>query len=126
MSQLVQIAPGVVFSADVLGADWARKYQQITEIEVPNGHAQSAARRNRPAKDLTELKRAGASRIRLKSSPPDRFMSPLAASLFGCRDTDEITPSTPVATSNRIRCGEPSMASGTFPLKSGCAIHISR
>ncbi|QTD95516.1 hypothetical protein [Burkholderia anthina] len=50
MSQLVQIAPGVVFSADVLGADWARKYQQITEIEVPNGHAQSATRRNRPAK----------------------------------------------------------------------------
>ncbi|MBP0715670.1 hypothetical protein ABXK61_20445 [Burkholderia sola] len=51
MSQLVQIAPGVVFSADVLGADWARKYQQITEIEVPNGHAQSAARRNRAAKE---------------------------------------------------------------------------
>ncbi|MDI9678692.1 hypothetical protein [Burkholderia cenocepacia] len=51
MSQLVQIAPGVVFSADVLGADWARKYQQFTEIEVPNGHAQSAARRNRAAKE---------------------------------------------------------------------------
>ncbi|PRE06045.1 MULTISPECIES: hypothetical protein [Burkholderia] len=51
MSQFVQIAPGVVFSADVLGADWARKYQQITEIEVPNGHAQSATWRNRPAKE---------------------------------------------------------------------------
>ncbi|KVX50063.1 hypothetical protein [Burkholderia cepacia] len=28
MSQLVQIAPGVVFSSDVLGVDWARKYRQ--------------------------------------------------------------------------------------------------
>ncbi|KML41239.1 hypothetical protein VL15_38050 [Burkholderia cepacia] len=28
MSQLVQIAPGVVFSADVLGVEWARKYRQ--------------------------------------------------------------------------------------------------
>ncbi|WP_265341765.1 hypothetical protein [Burkholderia pyrrocinia] len=28
MSQLVQIAPGVVFSDDVLGAEWARKYRR--------------------------------------------------------------------------------------------------
>ncbi|WP_081072803.1 hypothetical protein [Burkholderia cepacia] len=27
MSQLVQIAPGVVFSTDVLGAEWVRKHQ---------------------------------------------------------------------------------------------------
>ncbi|RXV64546.1 hypothetical protein D1006_40255 [Burkholderia stabilis] len=27
MSELVQTAPGVVFSSDVLGADWVRKYQ---------------------------------------------------------------------------------------------------
>lgn len=27
MSELVQIAPGVVFSSDVLGADWVRKCQ---------------------------------------------------------------------------------------------------
>lgn len=27
MSELVQIAPGVVFSSDVLGADWVRKYR---------------------------------------------------------------------------------------------------
>lgn len=26
MSELVQIAPGVVLSSDVLGAEWARKY----------------------------------------------------------------------------------------------------
>lgn len=26
MSELVQIAPGVVFSSDVLGAEWARKH----------------------------------------------------------------------------------------------------
>jgi hypothetical protein len=54
MGQLVQIAPGVVFSTDVLAADWARKYQQITEIEVPNGHAQSATRRNWPAKEADQ------------------------------------------------------------------------
>ncbi|WP_412529646.1 hypothetical protein [Burkholderia lata] len=54
MSQLVQIAPGVVFSADVLGADWARKYQQISEIEVPNGHAQSTTRRGPPAKEADQ------------------------------------------------------------------------
>lgn len=29
MSQLVQIAPGVVFSDDVLGAEWARKYRLV-------------------------------------------------------------------------------------------------
>lgn len=27
MSELVQIAPGVVFSSDVLGANWVRRYQ---------------------------------------------------------------------------------------------------
>lgn len=31
MSELVQIAPGVVFSSDVLGADWVRKYQPGAE-----------------------------------------------------------------------------------------------
>lgn len=31
MSQLVQIAPGVVFSSDVLGADWVRKYRPDDE-----------------------------------------------------------------------------------------------
>ncbi|WP_412025658.1 hypothetical protein [Burkholderia cepacia] len=36
MSQLVQIAPGVVFSADVLGVEWARKYRQT------NAHASSS------------------------------------------------------------------------------------
>ncbi|HDR8962225.1 MULTISPECIES: hypothetical protein [Burkholderia] len=54
MSQLVQIAPGVVFSADVFGADWARKYQKTSEIQVPNGHAQSAPRRGRPAKEADQ------------------------------------------------------------------------
>ena len=54
MSQLVQIAPGVVFSANVLGADWARKYQQISEIEVQNGHAQSAIRLGPPEKEADQ------------------------------------------------------------------------
>ncbi|WP_338641790.1 hypothetical protein [Burkholderia pyrrocinia] len=51
MSQLVQIAPGVVFSADVLGAEWARKYQQSDGDDVQCGNAQSAVRRGRPAKE---------------------------------------------------------------------------
>lgn len=40
MSQLVQIAPGVVFSSDVLGVDWARKYRQ------DDGNAQSTDRQD--------------------------------------------------------------------------------
>ncbi|HEM7890403.1 hypothetical protein DF046_36990 [Burkholderia cepacia] len=40
MSQLVQIAPGVVFSSDVLGVDWARKYRQ------DDGDAQSTNRQD--------------------------------------------------------------------------------
>ncbi|AIO26470.1 hypothetical protein [Burkholderia cepacia] len=40
MSQLVQIAPGVVFSSDVLGVDWARKYRQ------DDGDAQSTDRQD--------------------------------------------------------------------------------
>ncbi|CAG9245913.1 conserved hypothetical protein [Burkholderia diffusa] len=31
MSELVQIAPGVVFSSDVLGADWVRRYRPDDE-----------------------------------------------------------------------------------------------
>ncbi|NTZ88151.1 hypothetical protein FCJ61_35485 [Burkholderia metallica] len=34
-----------------LSADWARRYQQISKSEVRNGHAQSAIRRGRPAKE---------------------------------------------------------------------------
>ncbi|WP_371287029.1 hypothetical protein [Burkholderia sp. NFACC33-1] len=48
MSQRVQITPGVVFSADVLGAEWARKYQQFVGGEVLSGNAPSAVRRGRP------------------------------------------------------------------------------
>ncbi|VWD54863.1 hypothetical protein BLA18110_07982 [Burkholderia lata] len=55
MSQLVQIAPGVVFSADVLGPEWARKYQQIDGGEMLSGNAQSAARRGRPAKESDQV-----------------------------------------------------------------------
>ncbi|KVK71971.1 hypothetical protein WS90_36055 [Burkholderia cepacia] len=40
MSQLVQIAPGVVFSSDVLGVDWTRKYRQ------DDGDARSADRQD--------------------------------------------------------------------------------
>lgn len=61
MSQLVRIAPGVVFSADVLGTDWARKYQQISVSEVPNGNAQSAIRRGRPAKEADQAIRESTS-----------------------------------------------------------------
>ncbi|CAI8691084.1 hypothetical protein BTK96_001302 [Burkholderia pyrrocinia] len=46
MSQLVRIAPGVVFSVDVLGAEWARKYRQtnahVSSSEDPEpGHQSS-------------------------------------------------------------------------------------
>lgn len=46
MSELVQIAPGVVFSADVLGAESAHKYRQdnahVSSIEDPEPEHQSS------------------------------------------------------------------------------------
>ncbi|RQZ07993.1 hypothetical protein DIE15_33475 [Burkholderia sp. Bp9031] len=48
MSELVQIAPGVVFSTDVLGAEWARKNRQDDGNVAPSGNARSAARPGRP------------------------------------------------------------------------------
>ena len=51
MSQLVQIAPGVVFSSDVLGVDWARKYRQ------DDGDAQSADRQDLAVKESDQTGR---------------------------------------------------------------------
>ncbi|RQS09091.1 hypothetical protein [Burkholderia sp. Bp8998] len=48
MSELVQIAPGVVFSSDVLGIAWVRKYRLDGGNGPPTGNAQSAARPGRP------------------------------------------------------------------------------
>ncbi|WP_175789887.1 hypothetical protein [Burkholderia ambifaria] len=42
MSQLVQIAPGVVFSSDVLGVEWTRKYRQDDGNAEPDVRTQSA------------------------------------------------------------------------------------
>lgn len=44
MSQLVQIAPGVVFSSDVLGVEWTRKYRQNDGNAEPGVPTQSANR----------------------------------------------------------------------------------
>ncbi|KFL49361.1 MULTISPECIES: hypothetical protein [Burkholderia] len=51
MSQLVQIAPGVVFSADVLGTEWVRKFRQDDAGDALRENAQSAVQRGRPAKE---------------------------------------------------------------------------
>ncbi|MCA8354888.1 hypothetical protein [Burkholderia cepacia] len=51
MSQLVQIAPGVVFSSDVLGVDWARKYRQ------DDADAQSADRQDLAVKESDQTGR---------------------------------------------------------------------
>ncbi|WP_257251936.1 hypothetical protein [Burkholderia cepacia] len=51
MSQLVQIAPGVVFSSDVLGVDWARKYRQ------GDGDAQSTDRQDLAVKESDQAGR---------------------------------------------------------------------
>ncbi len=45
MSELVQIAPGVVFSSDVLGGDWGRKYQP------DDGSAQSTTEQSSAVKE---------------------------------------------------------------------------
>lgn len=52
MSQLVQIAPGVVFSSDVLGVDWARKYRQ------DDGNTQSTDRQSLTVKQSDQAVRA--------------------------------------------------------------------
>ncbi|WP_175948212.1 hypothetical protein [Burkholderia pyrrocinia] len=52
MSQLVQIAPGVVFSSDVLGVDWARKYRQ------DDGNIQSTDRQSLAVKESDQAARA--------------------------------------------------------------------
>ncbi|HKT63817.1 hypothetical protein [Burkholderia sp. 22313] len=45
MSELVQIAPGVVFSSDVLGAEWVHKYRP------GDGEAASADHLSRSVKE---------------------------------------------------------------------------
>ncbi len=52
MSELVQIAPGVVFSSDVLGVDWARKYRQ------DDGNTQSTDRQSLAVKESDQAVRA--------------------------------------------------------------------
>ena len=61
MSELVQIAPGVVFSSDVLGIAWARKYQPGSGNEARNGNMPSADRPGPPAQESEHDARATAS-----------------------------------------------------------------
>jgi hypothetical protein len=49
MSELVQIAPGVVFSSDVLGADWVRKHQSGAEGTQSTTQQSSAAKESNQA-----------------------------------------------------------------------------
>lgn len=51
MIQFVQIAPGVVFSSDVLGVEWARRHRQNDENPRQAGDMQSADRRGWPMKE---------------------------------------------------------------------------
>ncbi|NTY38071.1 hypothetical protein [Burkholderia diffusa] len=51
MSLLVQIAPGVVFSSDVLGAEWARKYRPDDAGDALRENAHSAVQRGRSARE---------------------------------------------------------------------------
>lgn len=45
MSRLVQIAPGVLFSADVLSPEWGREYRQ-DEVARPVDRDKQSARRS--------------------------------------------------------------------------------
>ncbi|MBN3779969.1 hypothetical protein G3O06_20750 [Burkholderia sp. Ac-20345] len=47
MSQLVQIAPGVVFSSDVLGVAWMRKHHADYGNAERSGNAHPDGQRNR-------------------------------------------------------------------------------
>ncbi|RQR26687.1 hypothetical protein DIE23_28980 [Burkholderia sp. Bp9143] len=61
MSELVQIAPGVVFSSDVLGIAWMRKYRPDGGNVSPTGNAQSAVRPGRSDEEGDQVGRASMS-----------------------------------------------------------------
>ncbi|MGK8198541.1 hypothetical protein [Burkholderia cepacia] len=54
MSQLVQIAPGVVFSSDVLGAEWVRKFRPHAGVDALPDSAQPSDRRGRPENEMAQ------------------------------------------------------------------------
>ncbi|WP_338638383.1 hypothetical protein [Burkholderia pyrrocinia] len=60
MSQLVRIAPGVVFSSDVLGAEWVHKFRGDDAGDALPENAQMPARR-RPDKESTQTINEGIS-----------------------------------------------------------------
>ncbi len=51
MSQLVQIAPGVVFSSDAFGAEWVRKFGPSPEGDSRRENAHPPERRGPPKND---------------------------------------------------------------------------
>ncbi|WP_175948417.1 MULTISPECIES: hypothetical protein [Burkholderia cepacia complex] len=51
MSQLVQIAPGVVFHSDVLGTEWVRKFRPDDAGDALRENPHSAVQRGRPARE---------------------------------------------------------------------------
>lgn len=52
MSQLVRVAPGVVFSSDVLGVEWVRKFGPSTGGDPLPENEQRSERRERPKSDV--------------------------------------------------------------------------
>lgn len=59
MSELVRIAPGVVFSSDVLGVKWTQRHRQNDENPGQAWDMPSADRRGRPMKEGGHSVRAG-------------------------------------------------------------------
>lgn len=51
MSQLVRVAPGAVFSSDVLGVEWVRKFRPSAGGDSPPENEQRSERRGRPNSD---------------------------------------------------------------------------
>jgi hypothetical protein len=54
MSQLVRIAPGVVFSSDVLGVEWVCKFRADDAGDARHESAESSTRRRRPDKESAQ------------------------------------------------------------------------
>jgi hypothetical protein len=61
MSQLVRIAPGVVFSSDMLGAEWVRKVLEDDAAASLCEDTQTTVRRGRPVKESDQAIHEGIS-----------------------------------------------------------------
>ncbi|PRF71542.1 hypothetical protein C6Q12_24935 [Burkholderia multivorans] len=55
MSQLVRVAPGVIFSSDVLAVEWVRKFRPSAGDDSPPENEQRSERRGRPNSDMAQV-----------------------------------------------------------------------